>query len=800
MSLANPFNKDLTVTSALKTRFIIVAVLLGGLAAFSHAAEEKPYHRGPYLALATASSMVIVWRTDRAITPAVRIGDAVDKLLRIVNGAAIKARPADKGEGSLASAPAGAWQYEATVTGLSPARKYYYAVYDGDKLLAGADESYFFTTQPKPGSTEPFRFWVVGDSGTGDHHQADVHTAMRNLITKQNHPLDFYVHVGDMAYNSGKDEEFQRGFFEPYDLTLRNTVCWPTMGNHEGVTSSGKTGIGPYYDAYVVPTKAEAGGVASGTEAYYSFDHGNAHFICLNSHDLDRQPTGAMAQWLKADLEATKAAWLIAFWHHPPYSKGTHDSDKDNQLIEMRRHILPILESGGVDLVLTGHSHIYERSMLIDGAYGTPTVAENFVLDDGDGDPAGDGAYRKSEGIHANEGAVQVVAGHGGAGMGRIGTSPIMKRVFVEHGSVIVDVAGDTLTAIMLNSDGKQRDLFSMVKRGKVTPKRLEKPRQLGPYVSFESLAGVALAEAPLPGVTTKATVTIGKLPRDTETVGSTAKIEWNTAGTAWTFEPPKADIAISREKATQQAFTVSGRELFPLPTGKITYQTGTPEEEDKDSETGNKEGELAVKLNIAIPAYRRAALPAMTTAPVIDGVLTEQELAGLSKQGNFVAYRGTGAAKHPTEFYAGVRNNQLYLAVVAHEPEMAKLRNVDREFDGPLYSDDSIEIFVQREGTGPHYQFIVSAMGQRYDSRGTDTTWNGSWTTAVQRGADRWVSESLISLDMLGEPIKPGMTLRFNLVRNDQVHGEASQWSHTNRGGNHRPEYFGTLVLGEAK
>jgi len=151
-----------------------------------------------------------------------------------------------------------------------------------------------------------------------------------------------------------------------YEPALRSSVCWPTMGNHEGFTSKGKDGVGPYYDAFVMPRRAEVGGLASGTEAYYSFDWANIHFICLNSHDVDRKPGGPMAKWLKADLEKAKADWLIAFWHHPPYTKGSHDSDKEKDMTEMRHDIMPIIESGGVDLVLAGHSHIYERSMLID--------------------------------------------------------------------------------------------------------------------------------------------------------------------------------------------------------------------------------------------------------------------------------------------------------------------------------------------------------------------------------------------------------------------------------------------------
>jgi len=142
--------------------------------------------------------------------------------------------------------------------------------------------------------------------------------------------------LGDMAYPDGKADQFQSRFLHEYEPTLRNTVCWPAMGNYEGHTSKGETGIGPYSDAYAVPTRREAGGLASGSEAGFAFDHGRIHFICLDSHDLDRSPSEAMARWLKADQDKTRANWLIAFWHHPPYTRGSHDSDREQDLVEMR--------------------------------------------------------------------------------------------------------------------------------------------------------------------------------------------------------------------------------------------------------------------------------------------------------------------------------------------------------------------------------------------------------------------------------------------------------------------------------
>jgi hypothetical protein len=462
--------------------------------------------REPYLQFATPNSICVVWRTEGPSQPVVRFGRQVDSLTEQVSSLKITTRASLGAEGQaiparweaartwanlrlpkLHSAPIGTFQYEARLTGLEPSTRYYYAVFDGDHRQTPADELHSFITPPPVGTRQKYRFWVIGDGGTGRKPQAAVHQAMLDHVRHDGKALDFWLHVGDMAYGTGRDMEFQSRFFEPYRATLGSSVCWPAMGNHEGHTSKGTTGIGPYYDAYVVPMRGEAGGVASGTEAYYAFDHGNIHFICLDSHDLNRKPAGAMARWLKADLEKVKADWLIAFWHHPPYTKGSHDSDKEKDLTEMREHIMPIIESGGVDLVLTGHSHSYERSMLMDGAYATPTVSENVILDDGDGDPDGDGAYHKSAGIHPHQGTVQVVTGNAGQTLGRNGSLPVMKKIIIEFGSVIVDVNGDTLTATMINTNGKPRDLFSIVKRGTVQPARLALPWQPPEYKKPDS-------------------------------------------------------------------------------------------------------------------------------------------------------------------------------------------------------------------------------------------------------------------------------------------------------------------------
>ncbi|MEK0448945.1 MAG: Alkaline phosphatase precursor [Verrucomicrobiota bacterium] len=548
-----------------RTLSLITAVVVPMLA--SGANPPVPFSRAPYLQFGSPTMMHVVWRTVGPIEPVVKYGTELGKLEHTVRGAGIVTRASLGTSGKpvpakweslrtkenlalpkLHSAPVGTFQYEVKLKDLEPSTKYYYAVFDGEKRLTPEDESYHFITHPKPGPATDVRFWVVGDGGTGREAQVAVHDAMRRTVEEEKKPLSFWLHAGDMAYNTGRDVEFQTRFFEMYDATLRNRVCWATMGNHEGANSSGKTGVGPYYDAYVVPTRGETGGVASGTEAYYSFDYANIHFICLDSHDLSRKPGDPMAAWLKADLEKTKADWIIAFWHHPPYTKGSHDSDKEADLTEMRKLIMPIIEAGGVDVVFTGHSHIYERSMLMDGAYGTPTTSENVILDDGDGHPDGDGAYRKSKGIKAHEGTVQVVTGNAGQVLGRVGTMPVMRSIVVEHGGVLVDVKGDTLVARMINRDGVESDEFSIVKRGSVTPVRLPFPWMPPEYKKPETSAPTVLK----PPVDHKAVV-----PENAE----------------WTYN---YELPVQGRDWTTSGFAAEGwkKGAAPLGFGKVNFRT----------------------------------------------------------------------------------------------------------------------------------------------------------------------------------------------------------------------------------
>lgn len=440
--------------------FALALVL--GVATTSVSAQD----RAAYLQRGTPTSMTVVWSTNQPSASVVRYGVSPNDLSESV---------------SVADAVT---QHEVQVTGLTPATRYYYSIGDGGAVLEGADAEHYFETSPAVGSKGKFRAWIVGDSGTGGTRQGQVRDAMLDFVGA--YRPDLYLHMGDMAYTAGTTAEFTDHFFAPYETVLRNTVTWPTLGNHEGANSDSGSESGPYYTAYVLPRAGEAGGVASGTEAYYSFDYANVHFVVLDSHDSPRTPGGAMLTWLSSDLAATNQDWIVAYFHHPPYTKGSHNSDTEGQLIDMRENALPILEAGGVDLVLAGHSHIYERSWLIDGAYDTPTTGKGSIVDSGDGATLGDGPYFKSAGNAAHEGAVYVVAGHGGTTVGGNGDHPVMFFTEVDHGSCVLDIQDNRLSLVNVRWDGEITDRFALVKGNGIVVGAPDGGESLSPGAPFD--------------------------------------------------------------------------------------------------------------------------------------------------------------------------------------------------------------------------------------------------------------------------------------------------------------------------
>ena len=344
----------------LRAQFAVVLVcapFAGGLRSASAQEGPPPPHvvRGPYLQLASPTSIVVKWRTPEPNDSRVRFGAEAGQLDSIVDD------------------PVETTEHEVRLDGLDPDTRYYYSIGTTERDLVGDDVEHFFVTVPEVDSQTPIRVWVLGDSGTANPFIKDVRDAYVAFTADRR--TDLWLMLGDNSYRRGWNEDYQCAVFDVFPEFLKRSVLWPSLGNHDVVKSA--PGIGPYFDIFTLPTEGEAGGVASGTESYYSFDHANVHFICVDSSGSDRSPAGKMLTWIREDCAATTQEWMVAFWHHAPYSKGTHNSDQERPMMEMRERVLPILEDAGADLVLTGHSHTYERSYLLRGHYGhSRTVTE----------------------------------------------------------------------------------------------------------------------------------------------------------------------------------------------------------------------------------------------------------------------------------------------------------------------------------------------------------------------------------------------------------------------------------------
>ncbi len=449
-------------------RSCIAALLFaaGDIVLSSQSASAATVTRGPYLQVSTPQSISIRWRTDEPTGSVVFFGPAPEFLYGV--------------SGTVEPTTS----HEVTLRGLNPNTRYYYSVGSlVESLAQGVD--YHFTTSPLPGAKKPTRIWAIGDCGTTgfdylgyDSRQTQVRDAYFSLSAGRS--TDVWLALGDNAYLSGTDKEYQTQFFDIYPALLRNTPLWPTLGNHETYAPQKGGGLA-YFDIFTLPKDGEAGGVASGTENYYSFDFGSIHFVSLDSELSYRNGRAPMLSWLQADLAANTNEWLIAYWHSPPYTKGSHDSDNftgyDGNLLWMREAVVPILESYGVDLVLCGHSHIYERSYLLHGHYGLSTTLDPAMIqDEGSGREEDTGAYRKPDsGEAANQGAVYVVAGSSGWATFRVDPDqhPALFMSELEAGSMVIDIDGERLDARFLRDTGAIDDHFTILKGSRADPFRL---------------------------------------------------------------------------------------------------------------------------------------------------------------------------------------------------------------------------------------------------------------------------------------------------------------------------------------
>jgi hypothetical protein len=264
-------------------------------------------------------------------------------------------------------------QYEAVINGLQPSTDYVYRVsVNGASVMAGG-EMRFRTAGPGP-----FNFVVLGDSG----YASDEQDVIAHNILAEN-PA-FVIHTGDVVYNPGgalgtSIDLYQRNYFNYYYATMSSAPFFPTPGNHD----FGPT-LTPYLSIHSLPGDSTP---ATDLGRYYSYDWGNVHFVSLDAHGSLQDAvdgSGLMLQWLDNDLQATKQFWRVVYFHYPPFAAGPNMNDPHSALI--RQYVVPILEKYGVQVVLSGHEHSYQRSRPLRNSNFVETNAgTNYIASGGGG-------------------------------------------------------------------------------------------------------------------------------------------------------------------------------------------------------------------------------------------------------------------------------------------------------------------------------------------------------------------------------------------------------------------------------
>ena len=187
------------------------------------------------------------------------------------------------------------------------------------------------------------RFAAIGDMGTGEQPQYEV--AQQMLKTRQTFPFEFVITLGDNIYGGSNPADFERKFAAPYKPLLDAGVkFYASLGNHDNTNER-------FYQPFNM-----------NGESYYTYKKGNVRFFALNSNYMDPKQLA----WLETQLrDAGNGGWKICYFHHPLYSSGQYHGPS----VDLRKELEPLFIKYGVDVVFSGHDHVYERIHPQQGIY-----------------------------------------------------------------------------------------------------------------------------------------------------------------------------------------------------------------------------------------------------------------------------------------------------------------------------------------------------------------------------------------------------------------------------------------------
>ncbi len=321
---------------------VLLLVLIGSCSSSTKiGADSSSLTRLPYLQMAYADSVTILWRSPIGINSSLRFRPA-DSTVRWQT---IKPKQRRTNTEQL--------EHEAVLQQLQAATKYHYQILLNGQAFLDTLFSFHSAILPTDSS---FNFFAVGDIGEAVEVEGKPDRLAQSLIQS---PLryDFGLLLGDIVYPNGESMHYDTHFFQHFKTYLSATPVYTILGNHDWNEPQNN-----YMQEWKLP----------GNEHYYSFRYGNCQFIAVDSGprgEIYEYPT--QKAWLEAELKAAqgKVDWVVVFLHH----NGKSCTYKRDEPAVMS--LYPLFEAYQVDLVFNGHAHTYERLHPMDGN-GTPTPTD----------------------------------------------------------------------------------------------------------------------------------------------------------------------------------------------------------------------------------------------------------------------------------------------------------------------------------------------------------------------------------------------------------------------------------------
>lgn len=359
------------------------------------------FTRGPFIQNLSSNACQVIWKTGKATTGEVEFG--LDQ-------------PGQPTMRAVSPVPSGV--HAVAMTGLQAGSAYRYRVLAEPQGARVASAWKTFRTFSASG---PVEFLVIADTGQGSVRQYQIAEVMGRF------PADLLLHSGDVLYPSFLPGYLDTRCFSVYRDLMASMPFFLAFGNHDL-----SLGDAVFLDAFYQPTNS-----VTGTEHFYSFDHGDVHFAVLYApffFQYRMRVDDAQYRWLSDDLARSAKPWKVLLLHLPILSSGPHGQDdydtngvKDPE--DLMQLLMPLCVRHGVQLVLPSHDHAYER----------------FV---------------PTNGVHT------IVSGGGGAALyPQVIQHPASSQFYLRHHFLHVRIEGDTLTSRAIDHTGSMFDRMSIQRR-----------------------------------------------------------------------------------------------------------------------------------------------------------------------------------------------------------------------------------------------------------------------------------------------------------------------------------------------